>query len=60
MPAFLTVIGIPLTNSVADGLALGLISYPVIKALGGRPRDVSVTMWLLAALLAAYFLVRYS
>jgi len=60
VPAFLTVIGIPLTNSVADGLALGLISYPVIKALGGKPREVSGTMWLLAALLAVYFVVRYS
>jgi len=60
VPAFLTVIGIPLTNSVADGLALGLISYPVIKALGGKPKEVSGTMWLLAAMLAVYFVVRYT
>jgi len=55
VPAFLTLIGIPLTNSVADGLALGLVSYPLIKALSGRARDVSWTMWVLAVMLVLYF-----
>jgi AGZA family xanthine/uracil permease-like MFS transporter len=55
VPAFLTVIGIPLTNSVADGLAMGLVSYPILKALSGRARDVSWTMWVLAIMLVLYF-----
>jgi AGZA family xanthine/uracil permease-like MFS transporter len=60
VPAFLTIVGIPLTNSVADGLALGLVGYPVIKALSGRKHEVSLTMWGLAVLLVGYFVIRYS
>lgn len=55
IPALLTIVGIPLTYSIADGLAFGFISYPVVKLLGGRGRDVS---WL-AYLLGALFLVVY-
>jgi AGZA family xanthine/uracil permease-like MFS transporter len=56
VPAFLLVLGIPLTYSIGDGLALGFISYPVLKLLSGRGRDVRWLSWLLAALLLAYFL----
>ena len=40
LPVFLTVVGIPLSSSIADGLALGFVSYPVVKLLGGRGREV--------------------
>jgi adenine/guanine/hypoxanthine permease len=40
IPAFLTLIGIPLSYSIADGLALGFISYPIIKLLSGKGREV--------------------
>jgi AGZA family xanthine/uracil permease-like MFS transporter len=55
IPGLLTILGIPLTYSIADGLAFGFISYPVVKLLGGRGRDVS---WL-AYLLGVIFLVVY-
>jgi AGZA family xanthine/uracil permease-like MFS transporter len=55
VPAFLIVLGIPLTYSVADGIALGFISYPFVKVLGGRRREVSGLMTALAVLLALYF-----
>ena len=55
IPAFVTMIGIPFFYSIADGIALGLLTYPVVKTLGGRPKDVSIGMWLLAALLLVYF-----
>jgi AGZA family xanthine/uracil permease-like MFS transporter len=57
IPAFLTLIGIPLSYSIADGLALGLISYPIIKLAGGRRRDVNLLMIVLAVLLVAYFVL---
>lgn len=57
VPAFLIVIGIPLTFSIADGLALGFLSYPVVKLLAGRSRDVKWPMYVLAAVLVAYFLL---
>ncbi|MBI4543585.1 MAG: NCS2 family permease, partial [Gemmatimonadetes bacterium] len=54
-PAFLTLIAMPLTFSIANGLALGFITYPLIKLVSGRGREVSPLVYLLAAL----FLVRY-
>ncbi len=54
-PAFLTIIGIPLSYSIADGLALGFISYPIIKVLAGRGREVGWLACVLAAVLVAYF-----
>ena len=55
IPAVLTLMGIPFLYSIGDGIAFGLVTYPVIKALGGKARDVRWPMWLLAALLVAYF-----
>ena len=55
IPAFLTMLGIPLTFSIADGLALGFISYPVVMVFRGRANKVH---WL-AYVLAAIFLARY-
>lgn len=55
IPAFLTIIGIPLTYSIADGLALGFISYPIIKLLSGRGGKVPWMMYVLGALLLGYF-----
>jgi AGZA family xanthine/uracil permease-like MFS transporter len=57
IPAFLTMIGIPLSYSIADGLALGLISYPIIKLLSGKGRGVNWLTYLLAAALLAYFVL---
>lgn len=55
MPAFLVMIGIPLSYSIADGLALGFIFYPVVKLLAGQGRDVKWLMYVVAAILLAYF-----
>jgi len=56
VPAFLIILGIPLTYSIADGLALGFIAYPIIKLLAGQGRQVRWLMYLLAAVLLAYFI----
>jgi AGZA family xanthine/uracil permease-like MFS transporter len=55
IPAFLIMIGIPLSFSIADGLALGFISYPIIKLVAGKGREVNGLMYLLALVLIAYF-----
>lgn len=54
-PALLTLVGIPLAYSIADGLALGFISYPVLKALSGRGRDIGAVSYVVAVLLIVYF-----
>ncbi len=55
IPAFLTVVGIPLAYSIADGLALGFVAYPIIKVLSGRGKEARWLAYVLAALLALYF-----
>ena len=55
MPAFLIILGIPLSYSIADGLALGFISYPIVKLISGQGRDVKWPMYVIAAVLVAYF-----
>ncbi len=55
IPAFVTILGIPLFHSIADGLSLGLIAYPVMKLCTGKANEVRWTMWGLAILLGLYF-----
>jgi AGZA family xanthine/uracil permease-like MFS transporter len=55
LPAFLILLGIPATYSIADGLALGLIAYPLLKLAGGRPRAAHPVLWGLALLLVLYY-----
>lgn len=55
IPAFLTIIGIPFFSSIADGIALGLITYPIVKSASGRAREVEWSMWIVAIVLILYF-----
>jgi AGZA family xanthine/uracil permease-like MFS transporter len=57
VPAFLVMAGIPFTFSIADGLALGFVAYPVLKLMAGRGREVSWLVGGLAALFAARYLL---
>jgi AGZA family xanthine/uracil permease-like MFS transporter len=57
IPAFLTLIGIPLSYSIADGLALGFISYPIIKLFSDKGREVGWLTYVLAVILVAYFIL---
>lgn len=58
LPAFLTMVFMPLTYSVANGIAIGFISYAVIKLFTGQHKQVPVVVWIIAVLWAfkfAYF-----
>jgi AGZA family xanthine/uracil permease-like MFS transporter len=55
IPAFLTIITIPLTYSIATGLSFGLISYAALELLTGRGRRQHWMLYLLAVL----FLLRF-
>lgn len=57
-PAFLILIGIPLCYSISDGLALGFLAYPFVKALAGRAREVPPAMVVIAVALIGYFAMR--
>jgi AGZA family xanthine/uracil permease-like MFS transporter len=55
-PAFIIMVMIALSYSISTGLAFGFISFVVIKTVCGKIRDVKFTMWLIAALSAAFLL----
>jgi len=56
----LTITVMPLTASIANGLAAGIISYPVVKAAVGDRADVSAGQWVLAAVFVVYFVVFFA
>jgi len=56
IPAFLTMIAIPLTYSIANGLAFGIVSYAALTLLCGRARPKDWLLFLLAALFVARFI----
>ena len=56
IPAFLIIIGIPFTSSIADGMILGFIVYPVIKLICGQGRSVGWLMYIMAVLLLCYLM----
>ena len=47
LPAFLTIIMMPLTSSIATGFAFGFISYVVIRIFTGRIREINAVMWII-------------
>jgi adenine/guanine/hypoxanthine permease len=55
IPAFLMIIGIPLTYSISDGLALGFITYPLIKLCTGRFRETGWLTYVIGGVLILYF-----
>lgn len=55
IPAFVTMLLMPLAYSISDGIMLGMITYTLLNALAGKLKNVSVMMWILAVL----FILRY-
>ena len=55
IPAFLTIFMIPLTYSIAEGLSIGFISYPLIKFFQGKAHEVSIGTWIIAGVFVARF-----
>ena len=56
LPAFCTVVFMPFTYSIANGIAMGLITYCLLKILARRPKEVEV----LTGLIAVVFVFRYA
>jgi AGZA family xanthine/uracil permease-like MFS transporter len=49
-PAFLIILSMPLTSSIATGIALGFISYPLLKVVKGKWREVHPLLYIFAVL----------
>ncbi len=56
--SFLTILIMPLSFSIAEGIAAGLITYPLIKLFQGKGREVSWGLWTLAALFVARYALK--
>jgi AGZA family xanthine/uracil permease-like MFS transporter len=56
--ALLTLVLIPLTCSITNGIGVGVIVYVILSALGGRARAVPALLWLLTAAFVVYFLLQ--
>ncbi len=56
LPAFITMVSMPLTYSIATGITLGMIFYPIIKLFTGKYKQVNVMTWILAALFILYLI----
>lgn len=57
LPAFLTIAMMPLTYSIANGIAFGLISYVVVKLLTGRFREIKIPTVVVAALFILQYII---
>jgi AGZA family xanthine/uracil permease-like MFS transporter len=55
IPAFFIMTGIPFFHNISDGIAAGLVTYPILKLLAGRGREVSPVLYVVAVL----FVLRY-
>ncbi|GAA2810317.1 NCS2 family permease [Saccharopolyspora taberi] len=55
LPAFLTIVIMPFTYSIANGIGAGFISYVVMQVATGRMRKVHPLMWVVAAAFVLYF-----
>jgi AGZA family xanthine/uracil permease-like MFS transporter len=55
IPVFLTIVTMPLTFSIANGVSFGVIGYAAIALLSGRGKEVDPLLYLVAALLVARY-----
>lgn len=55
LPVFLTVIVMPLTYSISNGIGAGFISWVVVRSLSGKAREISPLLWIVAFGFLIYF-----
>jgi adenine/guanine/hypoxanthine permease len=55
VPAFLTIVLMPFTYSITNGIGAGFISYVVLQAARGQGRKVHPLLWVIAVLFVVYF-----
>lgn len=56
-PAFMTILMMPITYSIAEGISFGMISYAGIKLLTGKGKEVSPLVYILAIVFLARYLL---
>lgn len=59
-PALLIIVLIPLTYSIADGMAIGFILYPIMKLLMGKGKEIHPALYMIAFLFISNFVLQYA
>lgn len=57
LPAFLTIVAMPFTYSIANGIGVGFVSWVVLAVFTGRAKTVHPLLWVVAILFVAYFAI---
>jgi AGZA family xanthine/uracil permease-like MFS transporter len=57
LPAFVTIVLVPLTLSITQGILWGFLLHAVLYAISGRAREVTLPLWVLAGLSAAFLIL---
>ena len=55
VPCFMTILTMPFTGSISDGIVLGMLSYVLVKVCTGRYQEISIMMYILSA----FFVLKY-
>ncbi|WP_010093492.1 NCS2 family permease [Ornithinibacillus scapharcae] len=58
IPAFLIIVMIPFTYSIADGMAFGFIAYPIVKLALGKRKELSTAIVIISLLFVCDFLIK--
>jgi len=58
IPAALTLMMIPFTFSIADGIGFGIISYSILKFCCGKSKNIHPMMWVLCVVFVLFFMTR--
>lgn len=56
--AFLAIVMMPLTYSIANGIMFGMLSWVILKLVIGKAKDISAVMWISVALFAVYIALK--
>ena len=56
--AFLAIIMMPLTYSIANGIMFGMLAWVILKLVIGKAKDISGIMWISVALFAVYIALK--
>lgn len=57
IPAFLTIVLMPFTYSIVNGIGAGFVAYCIIKVFTGKAREVNWLMWVVSAAFVVYFAI---
>lgn len=58
IPAFICILVMPFSYSIAEGIVWGLISYVLLKAVTGKFKDISIVSWILFVIFVARFFIK--